>query len=99
MGRWYTRAWLGWFLTDPTSGFRALGPRALEAIAARPPRSEGFAFQIETAFRVHERGLRVVEHPICFVDRAAGRSKMSMAIVAEALLVVPLLRLCSLVGA
>jgi hypothetical protein len=40
-----------------------------------------------------------VEHPICFVDRVAGRSKMSLEIVAEALLVVPLLRLCALVGA
>lgn len=99
MGCWYTRAWLGWSLTDPTSGFRALGPRALEALADRPPRSEGFAFQIETAFRVRQRGLEVVEHPICFVDREAGRSKMSLEIVAEALLVVPLLRLCALVGA
>jgi dolichol-phosphate mannosyltransferase len=94
----YCRILLGWRLTDPTSGFRVLGPRALAALAETPIRSEGFAFQIEVAYRVLRAGLRVVEHPIRFRDRATGRSKLSLAIVAEALIVVPLLRLCAIVG-
>lgn len=95
----YCRLVLGLPLNDPTSGYRALGRRALEVLARRPVRSEGFAFQIEVAFRIHHHGLSVVEHPICFMDRTAGRSKLSAEIVAEAALVVPLLRLCALVGA
>ncbi len=90
---------LGWSLADPTSGYRALSGRALEALARKPVRSEGFSFQIEVAFRVLMAGLTVVEHPIRFVDRVAGRSKLSREIVTEAILVVPLLRLCSLVSA
>jgi dolichol-phosphate mannosyltransferase len=94
----YCRAVLGFELTDPTSGFRALSRSALDRLAEQPIRSEGFAFQIEVAYRVHHQGLRVVEHPICFKDRQLGRSKLSAEIVAEAVLVVPLLRLCAVVG-
>ena len=95
----YCRAFLGWELKDPTSGYRALGERALDAISDRPIRSEGFAFQIEVAYRVVRAGLVVAEHPILFRDREVGRSKLSMTIVAEAIVVVPLLRLCNMVGA
>jgi len=95
----YCRTLLTLPLTDPTSGFRALNRRALEVLARRPIRSEGFAFQIEVAFRVHHHGLRVVEHPIRFVDLTVCTSKLSAAIVVEAVIVVPLLRLCALTGA
>jgi dolichol-phosphate mannosyltransferase len=61
-------------------------------------RAEGFAFQIEVAYTVMSAGLTIVEHPIRFSERAAGRSKLSLEIVVKALLAVPLLRLCSLVG-
>ncbi len=94
----YCRSLLGFPLTDPTSGYRALSRRALEVLSERPVRSEGFAFQIEVAFRVFHNGLKVVEHPIRFTDRRAGSSKLSAEIVAEALLVVPLLRLGARVG-
>ncbi len=93
----YCSMLLGLPLSDPTSGFRALSRDALDALAESPVRSEGFSFQIEVAFRVHHRGLRLGEHPICFIDRTRGASKLSAEIVAEALLVVPLLRLCSFV--
>jgi dolichol-phosphate mannosyltransferase len=51
----------------------------------------GYAFQIETTYRVKRLGFRVVEIPIVFADRTAGRSKMSRAVVVEAMLRVPLL--------
>ena len=60
----------------------------LDAITPR-----GYAFQIETTYRVKQAGFRVVEIPITFNDRAAGKSKMSKAIVLEAVWAVPLLRL------
>lgn len=94
----YCRLFLGWSLGDPTSGFRALGARSLEILARQPVRAEGFAFQIEVAYRVARAGLKIVEHPICFRERAAGRSKLTFEILAEAIVSVPLLRLCSLVG-
>jgi dolichol-phosphate mannosyltransferase len=47
--------------------------------------SQGYCFQVDMARRVHEAGYRVVEVPITFVERVEGRSKMSRAIVAEAL--------------
>jgi dolichol-phosphate mannosyltransferase len=51
--------------------------------------SDGYAFQIELALRAHAAGFRVVEIPITFVERTDGESKMSRAIVAEALWRVP----------
>jgi dolichol-phosphate mannosyltransferase len=47
--------------------------------------SEGYCFQVDVAFRVHRAGLRVREVPITFVERAQGESKMSGAVVREAL--------------
>ena len=58
----------------------------------------GYAFQIETTYRVVRAGFRVVEVPISFSDREHGHSKMSRAIVAEAIWQVPLLRLRALRG-
>ena len=43
-------------------------------------------------YRAIQRGFRVVEVPIVFRDRRVGSSKMSRAIVAEAIWRVPLLR-------
>ena len=60
----------------------------LDAITPR-----GYAFQIETTYRAKQAGFRVVEIPITFSDRVAGQSKMSRAVVLEAIWRVPLLRL------
>ena len=58
--------------------------------------ARGYAFQIETTYRVLRAGLRVVEVPIVFTDRRVGESKMTRAIVAEAMWKVPALRLAAL---
>lgn len=92
-GSLYARAVLGGPVRDLTSGFKAWSRRALEALDLGAVRSNGYAFQIETTFRALQRGLRVVEVPITFVDRRAGASKMSRRIFAEAVVRVWALRL------
>jgi len=47
--------------------------------------SQGYCFQVDLAVRALRAGLRVVEVPITFVERMHGTSKMSRAIVLEAL--------------
>ena len=73
---------------------RACSRRSTSARSA----SKGYAFQIETTYRVLRAGFRVVEVPISFSDRELGHSKMSKAIVAEAIWKVPLLRARALAG-
>jgi dolichol-phosphate mannosyltransferase len=83
-GSLYARAILGVPVHDLTTGFKAYTRRALLALDIDAIRSNGYAFQIETTYRALRRGLRVVEVPIVFVDRRAGRSKMSRRIFLEA---------------
>jgi dolichol-phosphate mannosyltransferase len=61
-------------------------------------RSNGYAFQIEMSFRAVRKGFRITEIPIVFVDRTDGVSKMSGAIVREAIWMVWRLRLMALMG-
>jgi dolichol-phosphate mannosyltransferase len=84
-GSLYARAVLGVGVRDLTTGFKAYTRRALEAIDPATVRSNGYSFQIETTYRALRKGLEVVEVPIVFVDRRAGRSKMSRRIFAEAI--------------
>lgn len=80
-------AWLamGLPVRDATAGFRVYRAGTLRALALDEVASHGYCFQIDMAWRVVRAGGRVVEVPITFVERAEGRSKMSRAIVAEAL--------------
>ena len=84
-GSLYSRTILGLEIRDLTSGYKAFSRRALEAIALDRVRSNGYSFQIELTYRAVLRGMRVKEVPIVFVDRTAGRSKMSRAIFLEAI--------------
>ncbi|MCS7157693.1 MAG: polyprenol monophosphomannose synthase [Blastocatellia bacterium] len=68
---------------DTTGGFRCWRAEALRAIDLPSIRSEGYAFQIETLYRAHRLGHRVVEVPIIFTERNAGASKMSTRIILE----------------
>ena len=97
-GSLYSRTILGARVQDMTSGFKAYNRRALEAIDAPSLRSNGYAFQIETTFRALAAGLAVVEVPIVFVDRRAGRSKLSRRVFAEAAYRVWAMRLSAIVG-
>jgi dolichol-phosphate mannosyltransferase len=90
--RWIT----GLPLTDATSGFKCFRRRALEAVDLGKVGSTGYAFQVEMDFRVWKKGLSLIEVPIVFVDREHGVSKMSGAIVREAVWRVWALRFSSL---
>jgi dolichol-phosphate mannosyltransferase len=83
---------------DATGGFKCFRRHVLESIELETIDAAGYVFQIETTFRALRKGFRVVEVPIRFVDRTAGQSKMSRAIVLEAIWKVPALRLRALLG-
>jgi dolichol-phosphate mannosyltransferase len=97
-GSWYARVLLGVGIRDLTGGFKCYRRAVLERIDLDAVRSKGYAFQIETTYRALRAGFRVVEVPIRFADRTAGHSKMSRAIVFEAVTRVPALRLAALTG-
>jgi dolichol-phosphate mannosyltransferase len=81
---------------DATGGFKCFRREVLEQLDLDAITSRGYMFQIETTFRARRAGFRVVEIPITFADREVGGSKMSGAIVAEAIWKVPALRLAAL---
>jgi dolichol-phosphate mannosyltransferase len=84
-GTRYARVALGLPLFDATGGYRAFRRSTLEGLDLGTVHSEGYCFQVELAWRACRRGYRVVEVPITFVERTRGASKMSRAIVLEAL--------------
>ena len=98
-GSLYARLLLGVPVRDLTGGFKCFRRAVLEAIPLDEVRSRGYAFQIELTYRALRGGFRVREVPILFSDRIVGGSKMSRAIVLEAIWKVPLLRLAALRGA
>jgi dolichol-phosphate mannosyltransferase len=97
-GSFYARVLLSSGIRDLTGGFKCYRREVLETIDLDAVRSRGYAFQIETTYRAVRAGFRVVEVPIAFVDREAGGSKMSRAIVLEAIWKVPALRLAAARG-
>ncbi len=92
----YTRIITGLKISDCTSGFKCFRRRVLESIDLKRIRSDGYSFQIEMNYRCVEKGFRVGELPIIFIDRHAGTSKMSKRIVREAVVMVWKLKLGSL---
>lgn len=75
--------------TDPTGGFKAFRPEKLAQLDLDRIKSDGYAFQIEVTHAAWQMGWKIVEVPITFEDRHAGTSKMSAAIVREAVWRVP----------
>jgi dolichol-phosphate mannosyltransferase len=95
----YARVVTGLPVWDATGGFKCFLRKVLEAIDLSHVRSNGYAFQIEMSFRAWRKHFKIVEIPIVFVDRTEGQSKMSRAIVREAIWMVWRLRLWALKGA
>jgi dolichol-phosphate mannosyltransferase len=83
-GNTYARWLLGFPFRDATSGFRCYRRAVLEGIPLDEVTSEGYAFQIDMTYRAWRLGFGVQEIPIAFRDREDGHSKMSKAIVIEA---------------
>ena len=97
-GSVYARVLLSLQVRDLTGGFKCYRADVLRTIDLDAIDSKGYAFQIETTYRALRAGFRVIEVPIRFVDREIGGSKMSGAIVLEAIWKVPTLRLEALTG-
>jgi dolichol-phosphate mannosyltransferase len=84
-GSLYARTILGVGIRDLTGGFKCFRRETLLALDLATVQAEGYAFQIELTYRALSLGLRVVEIPIVFADRRVGKSKMSRAILLEAI--------------
>jgi dolichol-phosphate mannosyltransferase len=84
-GSTYARVVLRFPVRDSTSGYRAFRRPVLEALKLDEVASQGYCFQIDLAWKTWRSGFRVREVPITFTEREVGRSKMSRAIVLEAL--------------
>jgi dolichol-phosphate mannosyltransferase len=97
-GSLYARIVLGVGVRDLTGGFKCFRRAVLETIDRDEIAARGYGFQIEGTYRALRAGFRVVEVPITFVDRRVGASKMSGAIVLEAMRQVPVLRWKALRG-
>ena len=72
-------------IKDPTSGFKCFRRKVLEAINLDNIHSGGYSFQIEMNFKAWNKGFKLKEMPIIFVDRTVGKSKMSKKIIWEAI--------------
>jgi hypothetical protein len=91
LSRWgnrYAGAILGIGVRDTTAGYRVYRADMLRKMDLDTVRADGYGFQIEMTYRVAQRGGRIVEVPIDFVDRTLGTSKMSSNIVVEAMTLV-----------
>lgn len=98
IGGQYARVVLNVPVQDLTGGFKVYRRIALESLDIDSIGSDGYVFQIETTYKTILNGFRVVEVPIQFVDRVAGKSKLSRRIVFEAMLVVWKLKAERLLG-
>ncbi|MBI5020372.1 MAG: polyprenol monophosphomannose synthase [Ignavibacteriales bacterium] len=84
----YTRVITGMPIKDATGGFKCFRRQVLEAIDLDKIHSNGYAFQIEMNYKAWNKGFKLSEHPIIFMDRQSGVSKMSKKIVYEAVFMV-----------
>jgi dolichol-phosphate mannosyltransferase len=84
-GNRYTRWVLGLDVADATAGYRLWTADAIGRCGVLENSSRGYLFQIENAYRARRGGVRLAEVPISFSDREHGRSKMSGAVIVEAL--------------
>jgi len=84
-GNFYVDTMLGIRVKDATAGFRVYRADMLRKIGLNDVESHGYCFQVDMTWRTIRNGGKIAEVPITFVERDTGESKMSQAIVAEAL--------------
>jgi dolichol-phosphate mannosyltransferase len=94
----YTSIVTGLPLHDSTGGYKCFRRIVLESINLDNVKSGGYSFQIEISFKAWKKGFRIKEIPIIFIDRAVGKSKMSKAIIREAVWMVWKLKFRSILG-
>ncbi|GAA4264326.1 hypothetical protein GCM10022255_116930 [Dactylosporangium darangshiense] len=78
---------------DATAGFKAWRAETLRRIDIASIRSNGYSFQVEMNYRAAQRGMRIAEISIHFIDRTQGASKMSLRVQLESALMPWKLRL------
>lgn len=81
----YARLMLRLPVRDITAGYRVYRATVLDEIAHHVVDSRGYCFQIDLTIRTADAGWTIREHPITFVERRAGVSKMTGAVVVEAM--------------
>ncbi len=89
----YVRFITGMKIHDATAGFICYKRKVLETIGLDRVKFIGYAFQIEMKYRTFAHKFNIVEVPIIFTDRTRGQSKMSNAIIKEAVFGVISLRI------
>ena len=89
----YVRFFTRMPVNDATSGFKCIKTKVINDINMDNVLSQGYSFQIEMTFLAWMKNYRIKEVPIIFCDRTIGKSKMSKAIVREAIFMVPKLAL------
>lgn len=94
----YSRVITGLPVKDATGGFKSWKREVLASIDIDSVKSQGYSFQIEMNFRAWQKGFSINEHPIIFIDRTVGESKMSKAIMIEAIFMVWRLRIWKIFG-
>ena len=94
----YSRIITGMPIMDGTGGFKAWKAKVLRNINLDSVKSQGYSFQIEMNFRTWLKKYKIKETPIIFSDRTIGQSKMSKAIVYEAIFMVWRLRIWKIFG-
>jgi dolichol-phosphate mannosyltransferase len=82
----YVRTLLRLGIRDVTAGYKMWRASALEAISLSSVQSNGYSFQVEMNYRAIRQGLKIVELPIHFSDRAEGESKMTLKVQLESAL-------------
>jgi dolichol-phosphate mannosyltransferase len=80
----YARLFTGVPVRDLTSGFKCISKKVFEKVDLDIIRSNGYAFQIELTTRAYYEGFKIVEHPIIFVERRVGVSKLNRRVIGEA---------------
>lgn len=84
-GNTYVRMLTSLTVRDATAGYRVFTNDALRSMDLDSVLSRGYSFQVEMALLIDRAGWRIAEVPITFREREAGTSKMSRAVVLEAL--------------
>jgi dolichol-phosphate mannosyltransferase len=92
-GNMYTSLITGMPFKDATGGFKAWRATTLKALDLASVKADGYGFQIALTHRAWKKGFKIIEVPIIFTERRDGQSKMSKAIISEALWLVWKLRL------
>ncbi|MFH1092664.1 MAG: glycosyltransferase [Candidatus Omnitrophota bacterium] len=86
--KWFVNILLGLKVSDVTTGFKCFKRSALAAVDFNKIRSKGYAFQIEMSHILSKKGAAIKEIPILFIERTAGKSKMSAGIMCEGILLI-----------